>query len=623
MPSLLRVLPGAARPGRLMSRLAPFRTVHQSAGKPAPDTSSAATATDRKAALPPLGRLPDGRRKLVFDNRGPNFQDFLRAATQTDPHNPGTDSALPTKSDAEAPYLMPTLPADPRQLGQGRRFFVEVYGCQMNVNDTEVLMSLLQEAGYERTLEVDDADIIFLMTCSIRDNAEKKIWNRLAHYKSLKARRSNDQPPLVGVLGCMAERLKDKLLEADRLVDVVCGPDAYRTLPHLLSLAHQSMMGVANVLLSADETYADVTPVRLHPNQVSVHLSVMRGCNNMCSFCIVPFTRGIERSRPIASIVREVEQLSAQGIKEVMLLGQNVNSYRDETEYHSYAAPTSAAPVEDGALSAAPTALSRGFKTIYKTKYGGLRFAELMGQVARVDPEMRVRFTSPHPKDFPDDLLHLIRDQPNVCRNLHLPLQSGSTAVLERMRRGYTREAYLALVDHVRALIPDVTLSTDVIAGFCGETEADHRDTVDLMASVGYDTAYMFGYSMRERTHAHRRFADDVPADVKARRLTEIIETFHTHARPRHQTLVGRSQLVLVDGYSAKHGCWQGRTDGNHKAFIQKIGTPESVATGAVPFEIKVGDYVEFVPTSVSSTALRGYAPAPTTLAGFTQRYGR
>ncbi|KAI8321289.1 hypothetical protein GQ54DRAFT_240612, partial [Martensiomyces pterosporus] len=391
-----------------------------------------------------------------------------------------------------------------------RKYYVEVYGCQMNVNDTEILMAVLNKAGYQRTMSLEDADVIFLMTCAIREKAEDRIWNRLSYLKSLKTKSRPDRAPMVGVLGCMAERLKEKLLESDKLVDVVCGPDGYRSLPRLLSLRALSADGVANVMLSADETYADITPVRLDENKISVHLSIMRGCNNMCSFCIVPFTRGTERSRNIDSVVEEVRRLSEQGIREVTLLGQNVNSYRDTSE--SDAADT----IGDG------SGLSRGFSTIYKRKEGGRRFAELLHRVAQVDPEMRIRFTSPHPKDFPDELLYVIRDNPNVCRNIHLPLQSGSTTCLQRMRRGYSREAFLDLVRHIREVIPDVTFSTDVIAGFCGETEAEHKDTVSMMELVGFDTAFMFAYSMREKTHAHRKFKDDVPQDVKGRRLEEI-----------------------------------------------------------------------------------------------------
>ncbi|KAJ2802560.1 hypothetical protein H4R21_002369, partial [Coemansia helicoidea] len=425
--------------------------------------------------------------------------------------------------------------------------------------------------------------------------AEGRIWSRLSYLKSLKTRARPDRAPMVGVLGCMAERLKERLLEADKLVDVVCGPDGYRSLPRLLSLRELSADGVANVMLSADETYADIAPVRLDPNTISVHLSVMRGCNNMCSFCIVPFTRGTERSRGIDSIVAEVQRLSDQGIREVTLLGQNVNSYRDTSQSDAFE------PAGYG------SDLSRGFSTIYRRKEGGRRFAELLHRVAQVDPEMRVRFTSPHPKDFPDELLHAIRDNPNVCRNIHLPLQSGSSSCLERMRRGYTREAFLELAQHIREVIPDVTFSTDVIAGFCGETEAEHQDTVSAMRLVGFDTAFMFAYSMRERTHAHRRLQDDVPPDVKGRRLAEIIDTFHETARARNQRFVGTRGLVLYEGTSRKRGQHFGRDDYGHKVFLD---VPAGMA-------LRPGDYVHVRVDAATSGSLAASAVERTTLGAY------
>ncbi|KAJ1858397.1 hypothetical protein LPJ57_007042, partial [Coemansia sp. RSA 486] len=405
------------------------------------ETAAQAHRSDRSV----LSKQKTKRRHLVFNNRtGPSLQHFL--AQPLSDSTAHLESAAASSAEPErVPYMSVS------DWGEGRKYYVEVYGCQMNVNDTEILMSVLNKAGYKRTMTLDDADVIFLMTCAIREKAEDRIWSRLSHLKSLKTKTRPDRAPMVGVLGCMAERLKEKLLESDRLVDVVCGPDAYRSLPRLLSLRAMSADGVANVMLSADETYADITPVRLDDNKISVHLSVMRGCNNMCSFCIVPFTRGTERSRDIDSIVSEVRRLSAQGVREVTLLGQNVNSYRDTS--------SSAVFADDGVGGGAD--LSRGFSTIYKRKEGGRRFAELLHRVAQIDPEMRVRFTSPHPKDFPDELLQVIRDNPNVCRSIHLPLQSGSTSCLQRMRRGYSRAAFLELVHHIRSVIPDVAFSTD------------------------------------------------------------------------------------------------------------------------------------------------------------------
>ncbi|KAJ2060236.1 hypothetical protein GGI17_003866 [Coemansia sp. S146] len=545
------------------------------------------SASSMPSSSPNSARGGSTRKHLVFTNRsGPSLQHFL---AQPLPGSAEASGAVPD----ELPYLSIS------DWGQGRTYYVEVYGCQMNVSDTEILMSVLNKAGYQRTMQLEDADVVFLMTCAIREKAEDKIWNRLTHLKTLKTKSRPGRPPMVGVLGCMAERLKEKLLESDKLVDVVCGPDGYRSLPRLLSLRALSADGVANVMLSADETYADITPVRLDANKISVHLSIMRGCNNMCSFCIVPFTRGTERSRDIDSIVEEVRQLSQQGIREVTLLGQNVNSYRDTSQSDAF---DTAGYGSD---------LSRGFNTIYKRKEGGRRFAELLHRVAQVDPEMRIRFTSPHPKDFPDELLYVIRDNANVCRNIHLPLQSGSTSCLERMRRGYSREAYLDLVQHIRAVIPDVTFSTDIIAGFCGETEAEHQDTVSVMQQVGFDLAFMFAYSMREKTHAHRKYQDDVPADVKSRRLQEIIATFHASAKVRNQRFVGTQGLVLYEGLTKRHSRPFGSDDYGHKVFLD---VPPNLS-------LQPGHYVRVHVDAASSTSLSATAVATTSLAEYYDEY--
>ncbi|KAJ2376873.1 hypothetical protein IW150_001721 [Coemansia sp. RSA 2607] len=547
-------------------------------------TTSAAASTADPTSATSDNRKGSRRKHLVFNNRtGPSLQHFLAQPL-------GTQSTEASNAEPEVVPYMATV----SDWGEGRKYYVEVYGCQMNVSDTEILMSVLNKAGYQRTMVLEDADVIFLMTCAIREKAEDRIWSRLAFLKSLKTKARPDRAPLVGVLGCMAERLKERLLESDRLVDVVCGPDAYRSLPRLLSLRAMSADGVANVMLSADETYADITPVRLDENRISVHLSVMRGCNNMCSFCIVPFTRGTERSRDIDSIVSEVRRLSQQGVREVTLLGQNVNSYRDTSPSTAF-----------GDSAAGGSELSRGFSTIYKRKDGGRRFAELLHRVAQVDPEMRVRFTSPHPKDFPDELLQVIRDSPNVCRTIHLPLQSGSTTCLQRMRRGYSRDAFLELVHHIRSVIPDVALTTDVIAGFCGETEDEHRDTVDMMRTVGFDNAFMFAYSMRERTHAHRRMLDDVSADVKGRRLAEIIDAFHETARAKNQRLIGSHGLVLYEGLSKKRARPFGSDDYGHKVFLD-------VPAG---MSLAPGDYVRVRIDRASSASLTAAAVEKTTLA--------
>jgi MiaB/RimO family radical SAM methylthiotransferase len=424
----------------------------------------------------------------------------------------------------------------------------------------------------------------------------------------------------------MAERLKDKLLDSDKMVDLVCGPDAYRSIPHLLSISETTRQGVANVMLSADETYADIVPLRISPESFSAHLSIMRGCNNMCSFCVVPFTRGNERSRDVESILKEVRQLSEQGVKDLTLLGQNVNSFRD----------TSKDGVElSGGVGAELS--NPGFNTIYKRKDGGMRFTELLDKVSLIDPEMRIRFTSPHPKDFPTALLHLMASRPNICSQIHMPAQSGSTAVLSKMRRGYSREAYFELVDNIRSIVPGVALSSDFITGFCGETEEDHKDTMDLMRRVEYEMAYMFMYSRREGTHAGRRLQDDVPEDVKLRRLQDIIGIFHKGAENRFRARVGlpAGECVLVEGRSRRDKSrWVGRADGGFKIVfdddlvlpsIESSLTNNSGGAGSGvggekgKVQIKLGDYVQVVTTSATSTSFQGKAVARTSLTEFSR----
>ena len=419
----------------------------------------------------------------------------------------------------------------------------------------------------------------------------------------------------------MAERLKDKLLDSDKMVDLVCGPDAYRSIPHLLSISETTRQGVANVMLSADETYADIVPLRIAPESFSAHLSIMRGCNNMCSFCVVPFTRGNERSRDVESILKEVKQLSDQGVKDLTLLGQNVNSYRD----------TSKDGVELSEGVGAELS-NPGFNTIYKRKDGGMRFTELLDKVSLIDPEMRIRFTSPHPKDFPTALLHLMASRPNICSQIHMPAQSGSTNVLSKMRRGYSREAYFELVDNIRTIVPGVALSSDFITGFCGETDEDHKDTMDLMRRVEYEMAYMFMYSRREGTHAGRRLQDDVPEDVKLRRLQDIIGIFHKGAENRFRARVGHpaGECVLVEGRSRRNkNRWVGRADGGFKiVFDDDLILPSiesSLTSGGVGggekgrVQIKLGDYVQVVTTSATSTSFQGKAVARTSLTEFSR----
>lgn len=398
--------------------------------------------------------------------------------------------------------------------GGNRKVFFDIYGCQMNVNDIEIVWSILKARNYQKTEDVKEADVILIMTCSIRDSAETKIWNRLTHLKAMKKKRPKKLGPLqIGILGCMAERLKTQIIEKEREIDLVCGPDAYKDLPRLLALSKNGYNTI-NVLLSLDETYAEIMPVKLDENAISAFVSIMRGCDNMCTYCIVPFTRGKERSRPIDSIEKEIRHLvEEQGIKEVTLLGQNVNSYRDTSKD------------VDGPAEVVP-----GFKTVYKTKVGGLRFAQLLERVANISPELRIRFTSPHPKDFPVPVLDVIKQYPNICKSLHIPAQSGSSAVLERMRRGYTREAYIELIKQVRTIIPNVALSSDFICGFCGETEEDFEQTLSLINEIKYSVAFLFPYSMREKTTAHRRLVDDVPQDVKMIRLHKMVDAFRKNA---------------------------------------------------------------------------------------------
>lgn len=359
-----------------------------------------------------------------------------------------------------------------------------------------------------------------------------------------------------------------------------------------------------NVLLSLEETYADITPVRLDPTNTSAFVSIMRGCDNMCSYCIVPFTRGRERSRDVASIVEEVRKLAEEGVKEITLLGQNVNSYRDTSE---------------GEFSSAANSLAPGFSTIYKRKEGGLRFADLLDRVSSVAPEVRFRFTSPHPKDFPEELLHLIKERANICKSIHLPAQSGSTAVLERMRRGYSREAYLDLVAHIREVIPGVALSSDFITGFCGETEEEHQDTVSLMRAVKYDMAFLYAYSLREKTHAHRHFKDDVTPRDKKRRLSEAIELHRVLSREKSQEMVGTRQLVLVEGSSSKIPGEPliGRIDSNKKVIFPQQALPFSSKEGTVAVP-RVGEYVEVVISEAQTGSyLQGFPLQRTTLTSF------
>ncbi|KPJ02482.1 CDK5 regulatory subunit-associated protein 1 [Papilio xuthus] len=460
----------------------------------------------------------------------------------------------------------------------------------MNLNDTEIVWSILKKSGFEKTELEEEADIFLVMTCAVREGAESKIWHRLDHLRGFKRRRAisknKNKPVKIGILGCMAERLKEKLIEKEKAVDVVAGPDSYRDLPRLLALTESGQTAV-NVLLSLDETYADVMPVSLNQNNVSAFVSIMRGCDNMCTYCIVPFTRGRERSRPVTSLLEEVRHLAGRGVKEVTLLGQNVNSYRDVTEQSEPSA----------------TQLAKGFKTVYKSKKGGLRFADLLDKVSAIDPEMRIRFTAAHPKDFPDEVLEVISERANICKLLHLPAQSGSSSVLERMRRGYTREAYLELVETVKAKIPAVGLSTDMICGFCGETEEEFQETLSLMEIVDYNIAFLFPYSMREKTAAYRRYKDDVPDEVKKDRHNRMLEIYRRKCQALNEAEIGNIHLVLIEGTVKKTGQIMGRNE----IYIKVVFDQESILTedGGKRL-VKPGDYVAVKITAARSSVMTG-----------------
>jgi tRNA-2-methylthio-N6-dimethylallyladenosine synthase len=396
----------------------------------------------------------------------------------------------------------------------GKKLYIETYGCQMNVNDSEVVVSIMRNNGIAFTSAPDEADIILINTCSIRENAEQRIWGRLNTFKQIK----KDKPGLlVGVIGCMAERLKERLLEKEKLVDLVIGPDSYRELPSLVKEAGTGQKAI-NVLLSREETYADISPVRSDKNGVSAFVSIMRGCNNYCSYCVVPYTRGRERSRDPESVINEISELNDQGYKEVTLLGQNVNSYHRK-----------------GSL-----------------KNGHLSFAGLLEKAATLFPDMRFRFSTSHPRDISDELLYTISRQTNICRHIHLPVQSGSTRILKLMNRGYTREEYLERISAIREIIPGCAISTDIISGFCTETESDHLLTLSLMEEVLYDFSFMFKYSERPGTKAAKKLKDDVPEDVKSKRLNEIIELQGTLSARSKESDPGKTFEVLVEGKSKK-----------------------------------------------------------------------
>jgi tRNA-2-methylthio-N6-dimethylallyladenosine synthase len=452
--------------------------------------------------------------------------------------------------------------------GNGKKLFLESYGCAMNFSDSEIVASILKDKGYTTTQDFFEADVIFVNTCAIREGAEQRVRQRLTEYKKAK---KNNPDLIVGVLGCMAERLKSKFLEEEKLVDIVVGPDAYRDLPNLIESAEDGNKAV-NVLLSKEETYADITPVRLGGNGINAFISITRGCDNMCSFCVVPFTRGRERSRDPETIVKEAMELFEQGYREVTLLGQNVDSYLW---------------TGGGLKKENPSA---------EELQNATTFAQLLEKVALVNPDLRVRFSTSHPKDMTDDVLYTIAKHDNVCSYIHLPVQSGNSRILEMMNRGYTREWYLNRIDAIRRIIPDAGISMDIITGFCSETEEEHQDTLSLMEAVKYDFGYMFAYSERPKTLAERKYKDDVPAEVKSRRLAEIVDLQLKHSAYRTKQGVGKIHRVLVEGVSKK-------------SKEQLFGRNSQSTVVVFPKEnFKPGDYVNVLAEDCTGATLIGKA---------------
>jgi tRNA-2-methylthio-N6-dimethylallyladenosine synthase len=435
-----------------------------------------------------------------------------------------------------------------------KKVFIETYGCQMNVADSEVVVSILSDVGFSATTEIKSADLILINTCSIRDNAEQRIWGRLKEIGHLK--KSNKELK-IGVIGCMAERLKERLLETEKLVDIVVGPDAYRSLPALVSEAEAGHKGV-NVLLSREETYADISPVRMDKNGVSSFVSIMRGCNNMCAYCVVPYVRGAERSRNPDSILREATELFTNGYREVTLLGQNVDSYNWNSE---------------------------NFR---------VGFPQLLKNIASISPLLRVRFSTSHPKDISDELLYTIAEHDNICKHIHLPAQSGSSRILKLMNREYSREVYMERIEAIRRIIPGCALSTDMITGFCTETDDDHKESLSLMEWAGYDFAYMFKYSERPGTKAARKYKDDVPEEVKSARLSEMIALQNKLSVKSKKNDAGKVYDVLVEGFSKRSAeNLSGRTSSNKVVVFPANGH-------------KTGEYVKVIIERTTSATLIG-----------------
>lgn len=444
-----------------------------------------------------------------------------------------------------------------------KKFYIESYGCAMNFSDSEIVASILNTAGFGATKIAGEADLVLLNTCSIREKAEQTIRKRLTEFRQAKRKKPG---LLVGVLGCMAERLKSNLLEEEKLVDLVIGPDAYRSLPALIEEAEGGQKAV-NVLLSRDETYGDISPIRLESNGVNAFISIMRGCNNMCSFCVVPFTRGRERSRDARSIIAEAQDLFDRGFREVTLLGQNVDSYQFAPQ-----------PPEGGVSESLIT------------------FANLLEMVAQVSPELRVRFSTSHPKDITDEVLFTMAKYENICNYIHLPVQSGNTRVLQLMNRTYTREWYMKKVDRIREIVPDCGISSDFIAGFCTETEEEHKDTLSIMDYSRYDYSYMYYYSERPGTLAAKRYADDIPEEIKKRRLQEIVDKQYYLSLHSNQRDVGQTYKVLIEGNSKKdESSWMGRNSQNKVIVFPKEN-----------YDLKKGDYVMVKVNSCTKGTLLG-----------------
>lgn len=443
------------------------------------------------------------------------------------------------------------------EIAGGKRFYIESYGCQMNFSDSEIVASILNEAGYTSTRDMHQSDLILINTCSIREKAEDTVRKRLQVFNKIKKER---QGTMIGVLGCMAERLKSKLMEQERLVDMVVGPDAYRDIPNLIAGAEDGERGV-NVLLSREETYADITPMRLDSNGVTGFISIMRGCDNMCSFCVVPFTRGRERSRNAYTIVAEAQAMFDEGYREVTLLGQNVDSYK-------WANPESEESVN---------------------------FAQLLEMVAKVHPDLRIRFSTSHPKDITNEVLETMAAYENICNYIHLPVQSGNSRILKLMNRTYDREWYMERVEAIRRIIPDCAISSDIITGFCSETEEEHQDTLSMIDWVKYSMSYMFFYSERPGTLAARKYEDDIPLEVKKRRLNEVIRLQNQISFEDNKKCIGKTYKVLIEGNSKKSDQeWKGRNSQNKMIIFPKVGSHKS------------GDYVYVKVASATSATLKG-----------------